>query len=248
MKNKAQTVFFCFTILGILLSVIAYMYYYSPTKEKTEELVASNKTLKERVDELEVFYNEMPANQEKIEEWTESIQSMLAVFPCDIKEEDTIYLALRTMNLDALKERYQAGEIQAQNRLTYSPLADMAGLMVKYNAIEIGEREDLASIEEELVKNAAIEGLEQGIYLVQRTVSYQNLTSYDNMKCMIQSINTEPDRMAITNFVYNVTEEGNLDGTVTVTFYAASGTGREYEPKQFADYPLGLKNIFIQSR
>lgn len=247
MKNKAQTVFICFTLLGILLSIIAYMYYYSPTKKKTQELAASNKTLKERVDELEVFYNEMPANKQKIAEWTESIKSMLAVFPPDVKEEDTIYLALRTMYLDALKERYQAGDIQAQDRLTYSPLEDAAGLLVKYKAIEIGEREDLAAIEEELVKNAAIEGLDQGIYLVQRTVSYQNETSYDNMKCMIQSINTEPDRMAITNFVYNVTKEGGLDGTVTVTFYSASGTGREYEPKKFADYPLGLKNIFIQA-
>ena len=40
-------------------------------------------------------------------------------------------------------------------------------------------------------------------------------------------------------------EEGViLDGTVDVTFYAVTGTGKEYVPREFEDFPVGIENLF----
>ena len=223
MKNKAQTVFAAVFVLGALICLIVYMYVFQSFTKKTDALKASNTTLEARVKELSVFFGQMEDNKKQIGEMTTDIKEKLDKFPADVKEEDAIYLALRTWDEE---------------------------ILVGYNSITIGDKDMLSSIPADVVQAGGVEGLENEIGFVQRKVTYSNIASYSVMKELIKSINKNPEKITITNVAYaaqekDTEEEGViLDGTVDVTFYAVTGTGKEYVPREFEDFPVGIENLF----
>lgn len=222
MKNKAQSAFYAVLAIGVLGCIIVYMYVYQPYLKKTEDLKATNATLSQRVEQLKTFYSQMASNENKIQEMTADINKRLEEFPADVKEEDAIYLALRTWD---------------------------EGVLVGYSSIVISPRENLASIPAEVVQPAGIEGLTGEITFVKRNITYSNITTYDQMKDLIKLINANPEQLAIMSVAYKTAdgEEGELgllEGSVDVTFYSMLGTEKEYIPREFAEFPTGLENLF----
>lgn len=226
MKDKAQTAFYAVLAIGVLGCIIVYMYVYQPYLSKTESLKTSNATLDQRVQQLKIFYSQMADNENKITEMTEDINSRLDDFPSDVKEEDIIYLALRTWD---------------------------EGILVGYSSITITPREDFALIPEEVVQPAGVEGLTGDISIIKREVTYTNITTYDQMKKLIQLINDNPEQLTIMSVAYAMSEGdeaelGLLEGSIDVTFYAVQGTGKEYVPREFAEFATGLENLFGVTR
>ena len=227
MKNKSQTVFAATFVLGALICLVVYMYVFQGFTKKTETLKASNATLQTRVNELSVFYAQMDSNQKEIDTKTKEIKESLDQFPADVKEEDAIYLALRTW-----KEE----------------------IIVGYEGITIGERDNFASIPEDIVKAGGIEGLENEIRFIKREVSYSNIASYSVMKELITSFNSNPEKITLASVAYAAKEKNAsddeeetgtvLEGTIDVTFYAVAGTDKKYVPRKFADVPVGISNLF----
>lgn len=225
MKNKAQTVFVAVLLIGVLACMIVYMYVFQNLNKKTDALKASNTTLSARVAELSVFFGQMENNKKQIKTMTEDINKKLNEFPADVKEEDVIYLALRTWEEE---------------------------ILVGYEGITIGDRDLFSSIPEDVVKAGGIEGLNNEIGFVKREVTYSNIASYSVMKDLITSINNNTEKITISNVAYAAQEKASddedegtiLEGTVDVTFYAVTGTGKEYVPREFEDFPVGIKNLF----
>lgn len=222
MKNKAQTAFYAVLAIGVLGCIIVYMYVYQPYLKKTEELKASNNTLSQRVEKLKNFYSQMADNENKITEMTADINSRLDEFPADVKEEDIIYLALRSWD---------------------------EGILVGYSDITVSSRDKFALVPAEVVQPAGIEGLSGDISFIKRDVTYTNITTYDQMKELIKLINDNPEQLTIMSVAYTKGdgvqgEMGLLDGSIDVTFYAVQGTGKEYVPREFAEFPTGLENLF----
>ena len=217
MKNKAQTTFGSILVLCIVATVALYMYLYKPKQEETAAIEASNATLASRVATLEQFYAAMPQNKAEMERMTTEINEKLSTFPSDVLEEDAIYLALRTLDEE---------------------------ILVGYKSIGIGEREVLETIEGETVQAAKIEGLEQPISFKSRKVTYAHETTYGNMKALISSFNENQEELAITNISYTSDAEGLLTGSIDATFYMVEGTGKEYVPREFAEYEYGVHNLF----
>ncbi|MGN1225763.1 MAG: hypothetical protein ACI4TL_00840, partial [Candidatus Cryptobacteroides sp.] len=187
----------------------------------------SNTTLEARVNELSVFYGQMANNKKQIESMTKDIKEKLDEFPADVKEEDAIYLALRTWEEE---------------------------ILVGYEGITIGERDTFASIPAEVVNASGIEGLQNEINFIQREVSYSNIASYSVMKDLLDSINRNPEKITVSSVAYAAKEKDAsddeketgtiLEGTIDVTFYAVTGTGKEYVPREFEDFPVGIGNLF----
>lgn len=218
MKNKAQTAFLTILLLGLALSAVVYLYVFKVYNDKTESLESSNRQLSIRVEELRAFYEKMPEYKEQITLMTEDIQTRLGGFPADVKEEDVIYLALRAWE---------------------------EGVLVGYQNIAIADRESMAVIPVETVQAAGIEDLDKEISFNQRMATYSNRTTYNNMKDLIACINNNQEQLAITNVAYAMNEEKQLlEGSIDVTFYTVSGTDKEYVPRTFKDYPLGVSNLF----
>lgn len=216
-SNKAQSFLILSIALCVVLGFVMYMYFYKPQIEKTEQLVASNNALKARVEELMVFNEEMPNNLAEIEKMSKDIQTKLENFPADVKEEDMVDLALTVWENN---------------------------ILVGYEEIDMGEREVLDSIPAEVVAGAAIEGMDQELSFTQRTASYKTRIFYKDLKDFITCINDNQDELAITEVSYTITDEGYLQGHLNTTFYTAQGTGREYVNRTFADFPVGLTDLF----
>lgn len=221
MKNKAQTAFFSTLVLCVVILVVVYMYVFQPYSEKTQKLVSSNLQLAARVAELEAFYAQMPQYKEQMAAMQTEIRDTLATFPADVKEEDTIYLALRSWE---------------------------EGILVGYQSISIGEREELARVAAETVQGSGMEEFPgQELIFNKRMATYNNVTTYQNLKDLVTCINENQEEVAITNVAYAVNEEGLLEGTIDVTYYMVDGTGKEYIPREFKDYETGLSNLFASS-
>ena len=217
MKNKAQTAFLTTLALCVVLLVVIYMYVYQPYTTKTTELEASNATLATRVAELEAFYQMMPTYKAEIEQMQGDIFDKFENFPADTKEEDAIALALRSWD---------------------------DGVLVLYSGLAVGERETLATILADVVKPAAIEGLEQDIVIKERMTTYTNLTTYQDLKKLLACIEETEEEVAISNIVYSLNKDGVLEGSVDVTFFLVEGMGKEYQKQQFADYQTGVTDLF----
>lgn len=221
MKNKAQT--FCISV-GIMFLVVflaLFMWVYQPQVDKTAALNGSNATLATRVAELEAFYLNMAQNQQEIELMTAEINENLKNFPSDVKEEDAVALALGAWD---------------------------KGILVAYDSVETDEMEEMAVIPEETVVGANLENLSQALTFNTRNAILHNVTVYSEMKDLIQYINDSQDEMAINEVVYKASKNeetlGVLEGYVSVTFYTVAGTGKEYVPREFADYEIGKSNLF----
>lgn len=220
MKDKAQIAFVTTFLLGLVLSLVVFMYVYNPYKEKTEALHNSNIQLSSRVDELKEFYDNMDMYRQQMELMSGDIQEKLKNFPVDAIEEDVVYLAVRSLK----------DEIE-----------------VKYSTISIESPTVLGNIEEKVVQKAQVEGFEKELAFKQRNATYSNETNgYLNMKDLITCMNNNQEELAIQNVAYKRDEEsGMLKGTIDVSFYTIEGLEKEYVKRQFSEYELGLMDLFF---
>lgn len=244
MKNKAKTTFFSVLAMGFVLAVVLFMYYYSPTTQKTEELVNSNARLRTRVDELRVFYEQMDENKKQIADMEKGIKGYLAEFPADVMDEDTIYFAISSMQLDNLRKLYEDKVVPADKQFSSDIFIMTEAPKVTYASLSVGEQEELATVDSKLVTDAGIEGLDGQLSFMKKMVIYENLTDYNSLKALVQSINCDPDKKVISKLSYNTTEEGLLSGTISVNFYSVLGTDKPYVAKELGAYLLGVENLF----
>lgn len=256
MKNKAQTTFVTTLLLAVVLCLVMYMYYYSPTKQKTEALNATNATLNERVTTLETFYNEMPDNLAKIDDMQSGIREIIALFPADVLEEDAIFFAIDSVQLQNLQKLYADDVIPANERLDVSLIIPSENSKIDYTAMKINKPEDISTVDAAVVAKAEMEELVDSVVFRKRDVEYQNVTTYQNLKGLIQSINECPEKKTISKLSYNAVkplegeeiEPGTISGVITVSFYSINGTTKEYQPKDFGEYEIGgLSELFVQT-
>lgn len=248
MKNKAQTTFVTVLLLGVVLCIVMYMYFYKPTNEKCDALEESNAALQTRVDELEKFYNEMPENKKKIEAMTAGIKEIAEKFPSEVREEDALYFAISSMRLDNVKEMYQNGTISKEEQFDYDFYSNSEENKVDYAAITISPTEQLAIVDGSMVESANIEGFLGQITFNKREVNYQNITDYESLKILVQGVNASPEKRTVSKLAYTTDEEGVLTGNFAVTFYSLQGTDKEYVEKDFGEFEYGLENVFVEAQ
>ncbi len=217
MKDKAQTKFLLTLAIIVLLFLISYMYLYKNWNQKESEISASNVELEKRVEVLRGYYEAMPEYKKDIIDKTNYINSKLNQYPCDTKEEDAVYLALRSLD-------EQIG--------------------VAYKAIKVGSRDMVDRIPQKTVVEASVQGLEKDLVMRERTTTYSNITNYAELKRLLACMNDGQEQLAITSIAYSINEDKMLEGTVDCTFYMLEGTNKEYVPKEFMDYTLGVPALF----
>ena len=203
--------------LGFVVLLAVYFLVYKSYNDKAEALEKANVTKQQRVDELKVFYDNLPIYNAEIEQYQAQIAAWLDEFPSDVLEEDIIVLALDTEK----------------------------AAFVGYTNINIGNREALRTIPAATMQLAKMENLTQDVIFVERTVSYVNITDYFNLKKCVETINNSTNRLTISNITYSKNvETGELEGTIEVTFYSVRGTGKAYVPQNLKEYESGLANLF----
>jgi Tfp pilus assembly protein PilO len=212
-----QKTFMGITGVGIALAVVVYVFIYLDYTQQTEEISESNKELKAVVDELQEYADNMEMYQTAIDEMGASIKETLSEYPADAREEDVLMLAV---------------QIQENNSISYS-------------SISMDEPEVVYEIPYDLVSQVGVEEYDRDIKFVDKHATYVNVTDYANLKSVIEQVYDAPNRIGIDNIVYTKNDEdGTLEGSISLYFYSATGTGAEYTLPDIADYLAGTSDMF----
>ncbi len=217
-KNKEQSALTMVLLLGVLVTFVVYMYVFSAFNKKTDDLNKSNATLRGRVAELKEYYDLMPEYEQSIKEMGADIEKRLGVYAANVREEDILDLALQP-----IKKQY----------------------LVDYTEIAIDSDNELSKISAETVKAAGMEKYQEAIAIYEKTAEYNNITTYDDLKEIIEIFNSKGDQMNITTISYaKNADTGVLEGLIECQFYYATGTGAAYKAPSFGSYNTGLTNLF----
>ncbi len=222
-KNSAFTkqTFMVVAVAAVLVVALAYVFVYLDFSQRTQEVEADNAALRNELEELEVYYNNINKYKADIEDYRVAISDIMAEYPAGAKEEDILMLAV---------------QLQQHNEIDYS-------------IINMEEPEVVYSIPKEQIEPAGIEGLNDTLSFMQKHATYVNITNYDNLKGCIEDIYASKNRIGIDNIVYTKNEEdGTLDGSISLYFYSAAGTDKEYEAPDIAAYISGTRDLFKTSR
>ncbi len=212
-----KKVLIAIVVLGALVIVMLYALVYLKYSEKTLALESSNGQLKNSIRDLKVYYDNMETYEEQIELASEEIQKLLEPYPAGARPEDVLMLAV---------------DIQENS-------------VIQYSNINMAESELVYEVTQDIVEGAGIEGLENKIEFKKKHATYVNLTNYENLKECIEQIYASSNRIGIQQISYSKHENSNiLDGTIDLSFYYATGTGKKYVSPEIEEYPMGAENIF----
>jgi hypothetical protein len=90
-----------------------------------------------------------------------------------------------------------------------------------------------------------MEGYTTGLSFSRRNANYVNTTDYSNLKSVIEDIFDSSNRIGINSISYSRNEEdATLEGSISLSFYSASGTGKEYSAPSMASYKAGTSDMF----
>lgn len=240
--NSKQILTYSF-LLGILFLVAFYFMYYTKKMDERDALIASNKTLSERVNSLKTYYDKQEEYQSNMEAMKPKIDNILGSYVPSTLEEDVIMQAVNTQK----------------------------SAEVDYSNINIAAKKDLHVIPEDVVKGAGIEKYQTTIKFQERTATYANKLDYVNLKKVLQSFFESGYNIGVSNITYIkgdtaesllqgfydettdtvyfakeklLQRKGILNGTLTLHFYSVSGNGKEYVYPDMTEYEMGATDFF----
>ena len=217
-KITNKQVFMLVLAVGAVACLLVYMLVFTKYNDQTTALKASNAQLEAQVNEMKEYYDNMEVYRADTAEMVASITEITADYPADAKEEDVIMMA-----------------VAMQNRA-----------IINYDKINVDESKVIHDISEDIVKGAAVEGLEESIQFVERQATYKNVTTYSNLKSAIATVYESPYRIGVNAVSYRKSSASNnfIDGTIDITYYSVRGMGKEYTAPEMPSYFGGASDLF----
>ena len=85
------------------------------------------------------------------------------------------------------------------------------------------------------------------VSLLQETLTTSYECDYEQLKKLVDFVNTYPERMNIENITMSYdSTTGGLKGNLVLNLYAVTGTGKEYVAPDISGLSMGVGNIFEQ--
>lgn len=231
-------------LFAVLIVVAVYFLFYQKNMDKKEALIASNETLKSRVEALQVYYDNQVTYIEDMEKMKPEIDTILSKYVSDVREEDQIMQAVISQRLAT----------------------------VQYDSINLANKKEMLVIPAEIVQGANIEKYQKQIVFEEKTTTYNNKLDYHNLKTVIQSIFDSEYNIGIKTISYGKAtatestllgildaetgeiiyvkdtaldqEVGILEGTIDLEFYCVAGNGVEYTKPDMKEYLSGTEDFF----
>lgn len=203
-------------VLGILLAVVSWQYIYNPNIEKVDKITAENETLKNTVSDLEV----LEANKDKyiadIETMETECNEIISHFPAGFLMEDEIMYLYNMENVSQNQVVVPNIGFGQQNEVPYSGTLTVGEYQLRDDGIKM--------------------------FTAQDNITFT--TTYTGLKNVIHYIYDIPGRKSISSVSITSGSKGYLNGTMSVDFYALSGTEKLYLHQDIKGVSLGKGNIF----
>ncbi len=220
---------------GILLVFFSYFYGYSILREKKEEVKSQNETLESQIRTLEEISAQKEQYIAQTQEMQESMNAKIQQFPADMISEDII-LYIRNLeqktdsyvhSISTPDKQYVNITVPAENDIL-SSFEDITGVITDYSFRNDGKVPEVASMQ-----------------LAQIESDISCSVTYQGFKEFITEIAESENRKSIDNISLTFNENtGDLAGSMTITYYALSGTGREYLQPVISGGIYGIDCIF----
>lgn len=213
--NKKDVQLLC-AVLGILVAVLSWQFVYNPNQEKAEQISAENDTLRQTIKELEA----LEANRETYLEDTETMKTecndVIAKFPADFLSEDKVMYLYNMENVP-------------QNQVVIP-------------SVSLGQQAEVPYTGQTVVGEYELQDDGIKMYMAQDDISFY--TTYSGLKNIIQYVYEIPGRKSISTISLTAGADGYLGGSMSVDFYALTGTEKLYTPLDIRGVTLGKDNIF----
>ena len=222
-------------LAGILLVLASYYLGYSILKQKTEVLKQQNEILECQIETLENIDASKEEYIAQTEEMQKSMNDIIQKFPANLISEDII---LYIKGLEQKTNSYvhnitipgkQYVNITAETETdVLSSMEDVTGAIREYGFVNDGKVPDTGSMQLAQVESAVNCSL-----------------TYKGLKDVVKDITGNDNRKSVDNISLIFNENtGDLAGSMTVTYYTLSGTGREYLQPTISGTSHGIECIF----
>lgn len=216
-KITSKQVFSSLLLICIVALVALYFLKYKKDMEYVAEKDANNIILNERVKALEQYHIDEPRYLEEMEPIKAEIEDKLSPYASDVTDLDLIMQAVKTQQV--------------------AP--------IEYTAISFGNKNVMKYIGADVVQNAAIEKYQQDIIFMEQTCTLPNKITYEGLKTAVKSLFESEYMIGIQNITYaKAGNQGELQGTIDLSYYYVTGTGKEYVKPELIEYEYGTENIF----
>ena len=216
-KISSKQIFIYVTLLSVIAVVAVYMLVFKKYNGLAEETRLNNEALQIRINQLKVHVNNEPNYIAEMEAMAPMVDEILAKYPADTMEEDLI--------------------MHAVNTKLVTP--------VKFSSINFGKKGTMKTIDTATVQGAGLEKYQEQIDFRQYGVSYPVEVTYLGLKNLVQVIFDSEYNIGINSLAFSASgEENGLTGNMELTFYSATGTGKEYTLPDMTLYESGVVNIF----
>lgn len=237
--------------LGIAVFAIGYFCVFRPQIAKAEDLQAQNVPLREKLSQLKEIEENKDMYLSETAKYNDQVNTYLAMFPADIKEEDAILLGKKMedrLGIDVASMDFSDTALIASLDQTTSGNTTENSQTLSEQANE-PTKEQINEIEgttgEDNTDRTTIDTASEDVslYRLQNTMAFNG--SYKNLKDMVDFLASEKQRLTIDSVdIAFSTATGELGGTVVVDMYAMTGTGQDYMTPTTSPVKTGNKNLF----
>lgn len=247
MSMKRSDIAILIGFAGIAIAFCCYWFGFKEYTERTATLEAENAYYGQQIVSLQDIYNNKGQYASDTEKFNAEVAAIYSLFPVDVKEEDSILLAiyqelLSPMDIDSIAIDMPVA-VDFTDKLGskepavyYDPGYDVMGDgSTETYGEATGTEGDMPANTQEA----------RGI-LMNRRATFNYNVAYDGLKRSITHIASQLNRTGIEAIALAYNEEtGLLSGSTTVNMFSIPmQDDKEYEQPDFTSVLLGNENIF----
>jgi len=220
-KESDIKLFFLIFALIIVAIIAAYSYLYKPLMEEKDALLVENHGLETRLIELRNLATDKEETfKEGIVESRNSMQELM--------------------------DKYSAGNTPEKSIMMVNKMEGDLGL--RFPNLSFSKPITVNSVKMPMILEGETGAYSIGYYdvsLLKETLGTSYSCTYEQLKQLIDFVNSYPERMNISSIsmAYN-SETGGLMGDMTLNLYAVTGTDKKYVEPVISDLSMGETNIF----
>ena len=221
MKVSKKDIYLIIGFLGVLAFLCAFLWVYQPVMEKVDALKAESRSLEIEIADLQSKMDNKDTYVSKTQEMATEMDSILQMFPVELKEEDAIVLTL-----------------------TEELLSPMIVTTLTMDETEPVDFELYTQESEEAEPVDTGETIQLGLY--RNPVSMQFVSSYEALKRYVKTVALQTNRTKIVGITASYDEmTGLLTCVANLNMYFITGQeDKTYVQPDFSSVITGTDNPF----